>query len=121
VVNFDPNTATSSFAPTEEELNNYVLEIINDYVASENDEEKLNIIMTQAYIASWGNVVEAYNNYRRTGMPMDITPTQLENSGAFIRSFKYPSVAINNNPNIEPKANQAVRVFWDLGTTDLDF
>ncbi|MEM9648742.1 MAG: SusD/RagB family nutrient-binding outer membrane lipoprotein, partial [Bacteroidota bacterium] len=46
VVNFDPNTATSSFAPTEEELNNYVLEIINDYVASENDEEKLNIIMT---------------------------------------------------------------------------
>ncbi|MCL6267674.1 SusD/RagB family nutrient-binding outer membrane lipoprotein [Flagellimonas myxillae] len=121
VVNFDPNTAGSTFAPTDEDLNIYVQEILTDYVGAESDEERLNIIMTQAYIASWGNVVEAYNNYRRTGMPLDMTPTQLENSGSFIRSFKYPSVAIDNNPNIEPKANQAVKVFWDLDTADLDF
>ncbi|WP_431125512.1 SusD/RagB family nutrient-binding outer membrane lipoprotein [Flagellimonas flava] len=121
VVNFDSNTAGSDFAPTDDDLNTYVLEILADYVGAENDEERLNIIMTQAYIANWGNVVEAYNNYRRTGMPLDMTPTQLENSGAFIRSFKYPSVAIDNNPNIDPKPNQAVKVFWDLGDSDLDF
>lgn len=122
VVNFDPIIATTSdFAAGETEIGAYVAEILDAYDNTTSEEEKLNIIMTQAYIASWGNVVEAYNNYRRTGMPLDMTPTQLENSGSFIRSFKYPSVAIDNNPNIDPKPNQAVKVFWDLGTTDIDF
>ncbi|RDY59370.1 SusD/RagB family nutrient-binding outer membrane lipoprotein [Flagellimonas nanhaiensis] len=121
VLNFDPNTLTNNFASDSEDVDSYVAEILADYTDAASDEEKLNVIMTQAYIASWGNVVEAYNSYRRTGMPLDMTPTQLENSGAFIRSFKYPSVAIDNNPNISPKANQAVKVFWDLNSIDLDF
>lgn len=77
--------------------------------------------MTQAFIASWGNGVEPYNNYRRTGMPLNIQPTQSSAPGAFIRSFKYPSVAIDNNTNISSKPNQAVKVFWDLNSANLDF
>ncbi|MDC1374838.1 SusD/RagB family nutrient-binding outer membrane lipoprotein, partial [Polaribacter sp.] len=77
--------------------------------------------MTKAFIANWGNGVEPYNNYRRTGMPLYIQPAQTENPGAFIRTFKYPSVAIDNNSNISPKADQTVKVFWDLNTANLDF
>ena len=121
VLNFDSNTAASSLASDAADVDAYVAEITGAYNAAATDEDKLNVIMTQAYIASWGNSVEAYNNYRRTGMPRNLTPTQLQASGAFIRSFKYPSVAIDNNPNISPKANQAVKVFWDLNSADLDF
>ena len=120
VVNFDETTSSSAYAASTTDINNYVNGILADYAAGTN-EEKLNIIMTQAFIASWGNGVEPYNNYRRTGMPLNIQPTQSSNPGAFIRSFKYPSVAIDNNTNIDSKPNQAVKVFWDLNNANLDF
>ncbi|WP_242202447.1 SusD/RagB family nutrient-binding outer membrane lipoprotein [Aestuariivivens insulae] len=120
VVNFDETTLQSSYAASESEIDDYVDEVLSDYAAA-NPEEKLNIIMTQAFIAAWGNGVEPYNNYRRTGMPLNMQPTQSSAPGAFIRSFKYPSVAIDNNTNIDPKPNQAVKVFWDLNDANLDF
>ena len=120
VVNFDATTLENSFAPSETDIDDYVAGILADYAAA-NAEEKLNIIMTQAFIAEWGNGVEPYNNYRRTGMPLNIQPTQSSAPGAFIRSFKYPSVAIDNNTNISSKPNQAVKVFWDLNDANLDF
>lgn len=119
VTSFD-NTITSTLAPSTTDIDDYVTEITTTYAAA-SDNEKLNIIMTQAYIASWGNPIEAYNNYRRTGMPLNIQPTQTSSPGAFIRSFKYPSTSINNNPKISPKANQSVKVFWDISSTNLDF
>jgi len=119
VMNFDA-TITSSLAPSAADVDDYVTEILTDYAAG-SDDEKLNIIMTQAFIATWGNSVEGYNNYRRTGMPLNLQPTQTSTPGAFIRSFKYPSVAIDNNPNINPKDNQAVKVFWDTNSANLDF
>lgn len=121
VLNFDESVIGTTFAADSDDVDAYVSEILALYNAAASDEERLNVIMTQAYIAGWGNPVEPYNNYRRTGMPLDMTPTQLENSGAFVRSFRYPSVAVDNNPNIQPKANQAIKVFWDLNPIDLDF
>ncbi len=120
VINFDPATLDSDFAASQAAINAYVDEVLLAYSTASN-EEKLNIIMTQAFIANWGNGVEPYNNYRRTGMPLNIQPAQTENPGAFIRTFKYPSVAIDNNSNISPKADQTVKVFWDLNTANLDF
>lgn len=121
VINFDPTTIGNTYASTSSDVDNYVSDILDDYNNATDDSERLNIIMTQAYIASWGNPVEAYNSYRRTGMPLNIQPTQTSTPGMFIRSFKYPSVSINNNTNITPKANQAVKVFWDTNTANLDF
>ncbi len=120
VMNFDPNTAGNAFASTATDVDDYVADILAEYAAG-TSEEKLNVIMTQAYIASWGNPVEAYNNYRRTGMPLNLQPAQTSSPGIFTRSFKYPSVAIDNNPNVNPKANQGVKVFWDTNSANLDF
>ncbi len=120
VINFDVSTIGNAHASTVADVNDYVDGILADY-ATATAEGKLNIIMTQAYIASWGNPVEAYNNYRRTGMPLKIQPAQTSSPGIFTRTFKYPSVAIDNNPNINPKPNQGVKVFWDTNAVDLDF
>jgi hypothetical protein len=120
VVNFDVTTLDDSLAASATDIDDYVADVLAAY-STATDEEKLNIIMTQAFIASWGNGVEPYNNYRRTGMPLNIQPTQSSAPGAFIRSFKYPSVAIDNNTNINSKPNQAVKVFWDLNSANLDF
>ena len=120
VVNFDVTTLDDSLAASATDIDDYVADVLAAY-STATDEEKLNIIMTQAFIASWGNGVEPYNNYRRTGIPLNIQPTQSSAPGAFIRSFKYPSVAIDNNTNINSKPNQAVKVFWDLNSANLDF
>ena len=120
VVNFDPSTADSSFAASQADIDTYVTDVLAAY-AGASMEEKLNIIMTQSFIASWGNGVEPYNSYRRTGMPLNVEPMLSPNPGAYIRSFKYPSVAIDNNTNIDSKPNQAVKVFWDLNDANLDF
>jgi hypothetical protein len=120
VVNFDVTTLDDSLAASATDIDDYIADVLAAY-STATAEEKLNIIMTQAFIASWGNGVEPYNNYRRTGMPLNIQPTQSSAPGAFIRSFKYPSVAIDNNTNISSKPNQAVKVFWDLNSANLDF
>jgi len=120
VINFNPSIAGNAYESTQGDVDDYVDDIMADYGAADAT-GKLDIVMKQAYIASWGNPVEAYNNYRRTGMPFGLQPTETSNPGAFIRSFKYPSVAIDNNPNINPKANQAVKVFWDTNSANLDF
>ncbi len=116
------NELNFSNIPSTADVNAYITEVMGTYAAAANDEERLNVIMTQAYIASWGNNVEAYNNYRRTGMPLNIHPALDPNPGSFIRSFRYPDNAINNNSNIDPKPNQTVKLFWDRDESlNLDF
>ena len=80
--------------------------------------KKLEIIITEYYIASWGNGIEPYNNYRRTGYPSNFQPTLEENSGAFFYRALYPGSVANNNPNM-PSNVRTKKVFWDKLTTDL--
>jgi len=69
--------------------------------------------MKEYYIALWGNGLDAYNNYRRTGKPENMQFTQEADPGAFNRSMIYPSVHVNLNQNAAQKSSQAVQVFWD--------
>jgi len=76
-----------------------------------NDTDKLRLIMEQAYIAYFGNGIEAYNNYRRTGFP--VLPASIAPLGPFPLRYPYPPFEINSNANI----NQVlldVPVFWDV-------
>ncbi len=111
-------TVTASFVPTQAAIDNYVNNfVLAKYDAAANDDERLDIIMKEYYIALWGNGVEPYNNYRRTGKPgnMQLTVTTA-NPGFFIRSFYYPSVYVNRNINApaQKAPGTAVnKVFWD--------
>jgi len=73
--------------------------------------------MTEYYLAAWGNGVEPYNNYRRTGKPDNMQPpAAVPEPGFFMRSFFYPSVFVNRNSNAPAQknpGNAADKVFWD--------
>jgi Starch-binding associating with outer membrane/Susd and RagB outer membrane lipoprotein len=83
--------------------------------------EALNYVAREHWIASFGNGVEAYNLYRRTGLPTGMQPVINPQPGIFPRSFWYPANAANLNNKIDQKADLSGKVFWDSNSTDLDF
>lgn len=83
------------------------------YTAAATTDAKLNVMMKEYYIALYGNGVEAYNMYRRTGKPGDIQPARAANPGNFYRTLTYPSVFVNLNSSTKQKSNNNVKVFWD--------
>lgn len=103
--------------PTATQIANYTTLVNNNYAAATTTADKLNIIMTEYYIASWGNGLEPYNNYRRTGSPNNMQlSVGVPNPGLFIRSFFYPSVFVNLNVNAPKQKTPGVaanKVFWD--------
>jgi Starch-binding associating with outer membrane/Susd and RagB outer membrane lipoprotein len=108
---------TVATPPTTAAIDNYLTTVLGLYDAATTDAARLDVIMKEYYIALWGNGVEAYNNYRRTGSPNNMQPTVTTPlPGLFIRSFFYPSVYINRNINAPAQKNPGVaanKVFWD--------
>ena len=73
---------------------------------------KLEIIMKEYYLACWGNGIEPYNNYRRTGFPSNFQPTVEPISGDYYYTALYAGTSVNNNPNT-PSNLRSRKVFWD--------
>ncbi|WP_010520242.1 SusD/RagB family nutrient-binding outer membrane lipoprotein [Aquimarina agarivorans] len=115
VLKFNEGQVSSDFAATDADVAAYITFVLDKYDAAANNDERLDIIMEEYYIALWGNGYEAWNNYRRTSLPSrlltDAAPV-LPSPGAFPRSFIYPAAAINLNNSLEEKGVD-VRVFWD--------
>jgi hypothetical protein len=90
----------------------YVDEVIANFNAAASDSDKLNIIITEYHLAAWGNSIESYNNYRRTGFP-DLGFSVISNT-TFPRSYFIPSSEIdsNDNPNLTQKT-LTDQLFWD--------
>jgi hypothetical protein len=83
---------------------------MTEYDAASGNEAKLAVVIREWYLASWGNGIEPYNMYRRTGYPS--LQTGVAPVGPFPRSYRYPANEVNTNPNVSqtPASNQ---VFWD--------
>lgn len=112
-VAFGSGLADSTYVPTSTEIDDYVSEILTEYSTS-SDSDKLKIIIEQYFIALWGNGIEAYNSYRRTGQPNDLQPSHdLSNPGVYVRSHWYPARSTDNNQNITQKVDVTRPVFWD--------
>ena len=103
-----------------------------------NDNRKMEIVMTQKWIANFYNPVEAYNDIRRTGYPVlfkgdaenlawspyaqevEATPGlvsfELVNLLDFPRILYYPQSETTVNPNITNKGRivSSKNVFWDV-------
>jgi hypothetical protein len=79
----------------------------------DNATTKLDVVMTEFFITLYGNGVDAYNAYRRTGLPSRLQPNIEANPGKFIRSFLYPASETGSNPNVKQKVSVGQRVFWD--------
>lgn len=93
-------------------------QVVNGFYARISDEwddasDKMNVLGMQYFVAQYGNGLDAYNFYRRTGYPTTLQPNIEANPGGFIRSFFYPSNHANTNSNITQKDGVTDPVFWD--------
>lgn len=96
-----------------DEVKKYVDKVLADYDAAANDDAKLNIIATEYWVALFGNGIESFNLYRRTGKPSGQQPALDPNPGPFVRSYYYPQAYTTRNKNAVQKTNSTVQVFWD--------
>jgi hypothetical protein len=93
-------------------------QVVNDFYARISDEwddasDKMNVLGMQYFVAQYGNGLDAYNFYRRTGYPTTLQPNIEADPGGFIRSFFYPANHANTNSNITQKNGVTDPVFWD--------
>lgn len=112
VTSFRTDLVDESYAPTAGEIDTYVNEVLNNFAAA-NDDEKMNIIATEYWLALWGNGIESYNTYRRTGKPDNLQQLVRQPSDNFMRSFWYPDSYVNQNLNASQKPDVFQKVFWD--------
>jgi hypothetical protein len=97
----------------------YVDEVIGAFEAANAD--KMNVIGKEYWLALFGNGIESYNLYRRTGKPGDVQPMRNAASGNFVYSFIYPADFVNLNSSTPQKDPKAVnRVFWDNTNSKLN-
>lgn len=88
------------------------LDFIENNFDSFSANDKLELVIKEYYIAAWGNGIEPYNSYRRTGFPSNFQPTLEFDSGAYYSTALYPGNSVNNNPNA-PNNVRTRKVFWD--------
>lgn len=126
-------------APTisSEAINAFVDAVLAKYDAA-SDARKMEIVMTQKWIANFYNPVEAYNDIRRTGYPVlfkgdennmawspyaqekeavpGLVSYELVNLLDFPRILYYPQGETTVNPNITNKDRvvSEKNVFWDV-------
>ena len=112
--------AASNSAPSLDptEVDAYVDEVLSRYDAAD-DEGKLEHIMTQKWLASFGFAIDPYTDYRRTGYPVlfdgntDTNPNT-KRGREYPVSLPYSASNLNVNPNAPSQrviAND--KVFWD--------
>ncbi len=101
----------AKFKPSEQDIENYVAGVLAKYDAAD-EAGKLEIVIDQAYVATFGNGIEAYNNYRRTGYPT-LTPVVDNNeAGPFPNRFVYVVDEVGSNRNVPKDYSVTKPVFW---------
>jgi len=106
---------------------------ILDEFSEASSAKKLEIIMTQKWVATFGDPADQYNDYRRTGYPILANPSsptpeyQLDNEDGFPiddsetvlknlyqTSFYWPQAELNVNKNAPAQKNATTyKIFWD--------
>ena len=102
----------------DEDMTTYEKLIERLYDGASDNDARLDVIIKEYYITAFGNGLEAYNMYRRTGMPLNMAPSLQEGVGDFPRSMRYPNAFVDRNSSV-PQKTQAELVFWDDGSTTL--
>jgi hypothetical protein len=100
------------------EINAYFTAFPNEVTLTGTNEQRINKIMTQKWIAWVGNGYEAYNDWRRTGYPrLQIVqfPSSESPNSIPVRMF-YPNSEFSANANQipTPAPSTQTRVWWDI-------
>jgi hypothetical protein len=114
-------TAINWRSPLSDDITRYINRAKAAYTAQATNAERMNYIAREHWISLFGNGVEAYNLYRRTGLPTGMQPTVNPSPGPFPRTFWYPNAFEARNSQVEQKPDLKGKVFWDTFTSNLDF
>lgn len=100
---------------------------IDDYIAAVSDRYdnanaagKLELILTEKWIASFGFSVDSYTDFRKTGYPKMFDPATDNNPFTILNrnypvSFPYYTDDLQINPNADPQRDPGSdKVFWDV-------
>ena len=118
VTNFSPlsdrfiGVTNGNFGGLDQMISDFTEDIVDQWTATDMDGKK-NILANQFFVSQYGNGLNTYNFYRRTGFPTTLQPNIEANPGGFIRSFFYPANHANTNSNITQKDGVTEPVFWD--------
>lgn len=102
------------------DIDSYIATVMADY-ATQDDAGKLEHIITQKWIASFGFACDAYTDFRRTGYP-ELHDGNSDNLTVTnqVRSFPYALPWVDSNLEINANAptqkliaTDAARIFWD--------
>ncbi|MBP9925379.1 MAG: SusD/RagB family nutrient-binding outer membrane lipoprotein [Cyclobacteriaceae bacterium] len=86
--------------------------------AYDNAAVKMDVVGKEFWKSLYGNGLEAYNLYRRTGAPTNMQPTRTPNPGKFYKAYVYPATYVNLNANAAQKdLDNPQAPFWDPNLT----
>jgi hypothetical protein len=94
-------------------VTNYKKYVEAQYDAAATNDTKMNVVGREYWLSLFGNGLESYNLYRRTGKPTRMQPGLEAITGPFVRSFLYPNNYMVTNTKAVQKQNLALQVFWD--------
>ena len=97
---------------TTAEADAYTALVAIDYDAA-SAAEKANIWAQQYWISMYGNGVDAYNTYRKTGLPTNLQINIEPNPGSFPLVMYYPDNYASTNANVTQRTDLTERVFWN--------
>lgn len=129
------NSGTTQVVPVltgSASVTTFITNVINEFNAA-SSAKKLEIIMTQKWVGTYGDPTDQYTDYRRTGYPILANPLsttpeyQLNNNDGFPlidsqtvlnnefqQSFYWPQSELNSNANAPTQKNPATyKIFWD--------
>ncbi len=108
--NLDPET-NPDYIPSGAEVSEFLTSISESFTNA-NTNDKWDILARQQLVSHYGNGLDSYNMYRRTGYPYTLQYFLNPDPGAFIRSLFYPDAALEGG-QVTQKPNVEVQVFWD--------
>ena len=100
---------------------NYINAAAAAYADQLNNEDRMNYIAREYWVSLFGNGIESWNLYRRTGFPTGMQPAVNPLPGGFPRSLFYPIVFVTRNNTAIQKTGVTGKVFWDTKATNLDY
>ncbi|MFM2251190.1 MAG: hypothetical protein RLZZ358_2120 [Bacteroidota bacterium] len=94
-------------------VTNYQNYVGAQYDAAATNDAKMSVVGREYWLSLFGNGMESFNLYRRTGKPARMQPGLEAVTGPFVRSFLYPNNYMVTNTKAVQKQNLASQVFWD--------
>ena len=93
-------------------VTDYVALVEADYDAADAA-GKAELWAEQFWISMWGNGIDAYNTYRKTGLPANLQPNIEPEPGVFPQLMYYPANYANTNSNVTQRNDLSERPFWN--------